>query len=148
MRPVAALVLLGMTSMALSAQTAPDFKVSLLQGGTERAAVWAHGTEPYQNGPWASVQALPLKDATAPTATSFRVRSWKEDSKARVVVFAVTGDESASPGQRMTPPTGGRETQIATFLLEDGASKDVTETAKYQAASITIRAARVAPVNK
>jgi len=140
MRSVAALVLCGVSSIGLSAQTAPDFKVSLLQGGTEGAAVWAQRTEPYQGGPWAGVRALPLKGTAKPTATSFRVRSWKEGTKARVVVFAVARDESA--------PNGERETQIATFLLEHGESKDVTETAKYRAAPITIRAVREAPVNK
>ena len=104
--------------------------MSILQNGRERAAVWAQQTEPYQNGPWAAVQALPLKD-TAPTVKSFRIRTWREDAKARVVVFAVARDESA--------PSGERETQIATFLLADGASKDVTKTTQYQAAAITVR---------
>lgn len=136
MRSIAAMVVLGVASIGLYAQPAPEFKVSLLQGGTEGAAVWAQRTHPYWTGaPSASVQALPLKGTVTPTATSFRLRTWKEDGQARVVVFAVTRDESA--------PNGERETQIATFLLGDGASKVVTETAKYQAAPITVRATRV-----
>lgn len=136
MRSVAAMVMLGVASIALHAQPAPEFRVSLLQGGTEVAAVWAQRTDPYHNGgPWAAVPALPAKESVAPAVTSFRVRTWKEDARARVVVFAVARDDSA--------PTGERETQIATFLLGHGASRVVTETAKYRAAPITVRAARV-----
>ena len=138
MRSLAALVLLGMTSVSLSAQT-PDLKVALLQGGAEGAAVWARGTEPYQNGPWAGVQALPVKDGAAtPTVASFRVRAWEENAQARVAVFAVAKDAGA--------PNGERETQIATFRLAVGASRSVTETAQYQAAPITVLVQRVPAV--
>jgi len=94
------------------------------------ASVGAERTEPYAGGPWAAIPASCLNDSPEATARDFRIRAWKEAESTRVVVFAVVTDATAA--------TKERETQIATFLMSSGQSVNVTQTAEYNAAPVTV----------
>jgi hypothetical protein len=86
---------------------------------------------PYATGgPWAAIPSA-ASGAAPVTATAFRIRTWAEGTGARVIVFAVQ------------PRTDGTEseTQIASFALQAGESREVTATSKYGARPVTVSAA-------
>lgn len=69
------------------------------------------------------------------TAAEFRVRVWQEGQRIRVVVFAIIPEEKDRE----------KETQIATFLIDPGQSIRVTETTRYGAAHVVVRATAESP---
>jgi hypothetical protein len=87
-------------------------------------------SEPYSGGPWAAVPAQPLRVDSTVLTNDFRIRAWAESGHTRVVVYAVSRDDQA----RET------ETQIATFPLATGESRDVIETEQYGAAHVFVSA--------
>lgn len=101
-----------------------------IRQGRSRAGMEAVRTEPYQGGPWAGVPAQPLRVDSTLSTNDFRIRAWAESGQTRVVVYAVSRDEQA----RET------ETQIATFRLASGESRDVIETEQYGAAHVFVSA--------
>jgi hypothetical protein len=134
MRLSAFVVVLGLAGgIVLSAQSSAT--VVSISEGRSRAGLAVAVAAPYQGGPWAGVPANPLRPESKVTASTFRIRAWKEGQRARVVVFAVIPEEKDRE----------KETQIATFLIDPGQSVEVTETDQYGAAHVTVSAAAEPP---
>ena len=127
MRAVAIGALLVIGSLSVVHGQSSPLMVNIVVDGTARAGM-VPVAEPYANkGPWAAVPARP-RDGGAPTVSDFRIRTWTEGLLARVMVFAV------SPGR------DGKEveTQIDTFALGLGESREVTATTRYNARPIAV----------
>ena len=126
------MVRLGVGLLLTAVLAAPAFGQSStrveIRQGRSRAALEPAGTEPYTGGPWASVPAAALRSDSTASTDAFRIRAWVEAGKTRVVVFAVRRDA----------PTRETETQIATFLLTPGESRDVVETERYGASHVFV----------
>jgi len=90
--------------------------------------------EPYSDGPWAAIPAQSSQDGSN-LMPSFRIRAWTEGDKARVVVYGVVRETTSDN------KTQERETQISTFVLAPGQSREVTETEQYGAAHVFVTAA-------
>ena len=95
-----------------------------------RAGLAAVQTPYATGGPWAAIPAA-ASGAAPVTAAAFRIRTWTEGTGARVIVFAV---------QTRTDGTEG-ETQIASFAIQAGESREVAATSKYGARPVTVSAA-------
>ena len=134
MRLIAPIIVLGLLTATGALAQSPNLEIAITEGERLAASVEAAPTEPYQGGPWASIPPTPLNATTEPTAASFRIRTWKEADRARVVVFAVTRDKQRTATDREV------ETQIATFLLAAGDSLQVSEASKYGARPVTVSA--------
>ena len=98
-------------------------QVSLWLDGTERAAM-VPSHEPYTGAPAIGAPARAARPNAHPRAEWFIVRSWTQGDKVRVVVFARDRQRN--------------ETQIASALLEKGASWEVTATERYGAVPVTV----------
>jgi hypothetical protein len=64
---------------------------------------------------------------------TFAIRAWRENEKARVVVYAVLDDKRA--------PAGRTETPISTFTISPGQAIEVPEPEKWGASRVSVRAA-------
>ena len=133
MRRAASVALVTLLGGITSTAQSPNLEIAISEG-RKFASVEAVRMEPYQDGPWASIPPTALAPADEPAAADFKIRAWKEADRARVVVFAVTRAERRAGTDRET------ETQIATFLLAAGDSREVPETSKYAARPVTISA--------
>jgi len=131
------LLVLGI-SLSASAQTwRVEVTDGLFRDGMQPA------TTPYTAGApvgdrWVAIPAIApntTPDAT-PLVNAFRIRSWVEGDGVRVLVFAVTVANRNAP-IRLVPD---HEEQIATIALKAGESFEVTETDKYNARRITVKA--------
>jgi hypothetical protein len=127
MRFTLVVVTLATVASSATAQTRLD---AVISQGRSRASVEVVLTEPYGGGPWASVPAARLTESSNLAAKGFRIRTWNEDGRARVVVFAVQLDDREKES----------ETQIATFLLRVGESRNVTQTEQHGAAHVLVTA--------
>ena len=108
------MVRLGVGLLLTAVLAAPAFGQSStrveIRQGRSRAALEPAGTEPYTGGPWASVPAAALRSDSTASTDAFRIRAWVEAGK----------------------------TQIATFLLTPGESRDVVETERYGASHVFV----------
>lgn len=125
-RAVGVVFALGLVTSAFAQSSTT---VEIREGGS-RAWIEAARMEPYAGGPWAAVPARPLRSGSTLSTNDFRIRAWAESGRTRIVVHAVSRDDRA----RET------ETQIATFLLTLGESRDVIETEQYGAAHVVVSA--------
>jgi len=84
----------------------------------------------YVEGPTAGIGVAGRETAADPVY--FSVRAWREEDKARVVVYAKLPDKRA--------PEGSTETPIATFSLAAGESVQVPEAEKWGGDRLTVSA--------
>jgi hypothetical protein len=85
----------------------------------------------YLGGPLAGVGAQ-IATGAGKDGLSFWIRAWREDGKARVVVYALLDDRRA--------PTGKTETPISTFTISPGQTVDVRDTEKWGASKVLVTA--------
>lgn len=99
-----------------------------IRQGARTASFDVSASAPYDRGPSAGLPAMPLHPGTPASADGFRVRGWTEGGRTRVVVVALKQAGSVT----------GIETQIATFLLSTGESREVVETESVGAAHMIV----------
>jgi hypothetical protein len=122
---------------------AQSIPLVVMAHGSSRAAM-TPATTPYTTGgPSATVAARALRPDVTPSAADFRIRSWTEGDRARVLVFAVTRKPGAPVGS-----DDERETQIASVAMNADQSIEVTATEKYNARPITLSTLSARALNR
>jgi len=129
-----ALVLVLTGSVGFSQNQTPDMSITIAPSqvtGAE-ASIPVMRNEMYVDSrPFVWVGAPPLRGTAVP-GLAFGIRAWREGDKARVVVYAMLDDKRAPDGKTQTP--------IASVGLALGQSVEISETEKWGASRVFVKA--------